>query len=415
MEENLKEMIQTDDDTEIYDYSNNTQPIEDIVKTQDDGILMTTRPTVKSETIIKNEDNVTNIDHSISLVPKYSDVMNMEYEPETEQDLINLTKALNARMDYIQIGTYWMMGRHISSYYDRKGNYGKGTLEKISLEVEIGIDTLRKAIKFAKVYNEEQLKTLLNGTFLLKWNHIAQNLRVEPEIFVGVFKETNSSDEFNRNIMDCKKRMKDADTNASAVTGQSEVSDIEEPSSNEIVIEESIDERTAEAYENQSEPGKEDDVEVEDAEENKVVDASDEIMEPNIMLEDSKAELLKRDQQMKEKENVFNEINSEISLLNDLLEDCKSQLIEKDNSDELEVLNEMLEDFKTELLERDKQKEEDDRIFKEMDKELAEKDVIIERFKEGFKQLTIMVENETSHADLLGMIGGIEFDTIYSM
>jgi hypothetical protein len=133
-------------------------------------------------------------------VPTYNDIMNFNYEPETEQDLINLVKTLNDRITCWTIGTYWIIGNKINSFYERKGNYGKGTLEKISLDVGIGIDTLRKSLKFSRTYNEEQLKTLLNGTFLLKWFHIAQNLTVEPENFIEIYNKTESSGEFNKDI-----------------------------------------------------------------------------------------------------------------------------------------------------------------------------------------------------------------------
>ena len=336
-------------------------------------------PTVKPETDVKNEDNAENSENSAVSVPEYSDVMNLEYEPETEEELIILTKALNARMDYWQIGTYWMIGYKINGYYERKGNYGKGTLEKISLEVGIGIDTLRKALKFARVYDETQVKTLLSGNSYLKWNHIAQNLTVEPERFVEVFKETNSSHEFNRNIMDCKKIMKGECETRGAATNGTEGSESQESANSEIDTEESIAEDIQEGshHSNEREPEPGHTADIENVEEIPAVNYSDEIDE-----------------------------------LNTMLEDCKAQLMKRDNSEEIEVLNEFLEDAKSELMERDKQKQEDERIFKEMDKEITEKDAIIQRLKQGLKQLTSMLENGAGHADLLGMIGGIEFDTI---
>lgn len=383
MLENLQEMIRDDND-EMYDYRNDTQhmEMEEIEQDETDGILRIDTPTVKPETDVKNGDNAENSENSAVSVPEYSDVMNLEYEPETEEELIILTKALNARMDYWQIGTYWMIGYKINGYYERKGNYGKGTLEKISLEVDIGIDTLRKALKFARVYNETQLKILLSGNFYLKWNDIAQNLTVEPEKFVEVFKETNSSHEFNRNIMDCKKIMKGEFETRGAATNGTEGSESEESANSEIDTEESIAENIQEGsqHSNEREPEPGHTADIENVEENPDVSYSDEIDE-----------------------------------LNTMLEDCKSQLIDKDNSEEIEVLNELLEDAKSELMERDKQKHEDERIFDEMNKEIEQKDAIIERLKQGFKQLVIMVENGAGHADLLDMIGGIEFDTICSV
>jgi len=251
MKDNLFEMVK-DSNEEILNTPEHIQNINDIEKDKQNGVLLFETEAVKSETnpetTIRGEDNVPEEDNerdpdiSIVPVPEYSDVMSLDYDPETEEELIDITKALNTRMNLWQVGTYWMMGLKINSFYERKGNYGKGTLEKLSLEVGIGIDTLRKAIKFAKVYNEEQIKTLLNGNFTLQWNHIAQNLTVEPDSFVEVYKETNTSLEFHNRIIDCKKSANSNVNVRSGGTDTNEVSDSDESSDSEIDTEETRDE-----------------------------------------------------------------------------------------------------------------------------------------------------------------------------
>ena len=376
MKDNLFEMVND---------SNDEIPGTVIDEANENNILTFDKPETDNVPAIEKEV----INESTQMIPygKQITIFKEEMQPRTEDALINITKKLYEVATSGLVFSYFHIGSTINSFYQR--GYGGGELKRIAHRTGISLDTLHKAIKFAKQYSQEQLEALLQGHFAISWNHIANNLSVAPDDLIETYKGAESPKTFHDTIMNFKKTKP---RNTAPIRNANEENQVPD----ESILEESEADievgimgvpSTPEAYENQSEPGKEGDVEVEDADENEFIDASDEIMEPNIMLEDSKAELLKRDQQMKE----------------------------KDNSDELEVLNEMLEDFKTELLERDKQKEEDDRIFKEMDKELAEKDVIIERFKEGFKQLTIMVENETSHADLLGMIGGIEFDTIYSM
>ena len=251
MKDNLFEMV-NDSNEEVLNTPEHIQNINDIEKDEQNGVLLFETETVKSETnqetTIRGEDNVPEEDNerdpdiSIVPVPEYSDVMSLDYDPETEEELIDITKALNTRMNLWQVGTYWMMGLKINSFYERKGNYGKGTLEKLSLEVGIGIDTLRKAIKFAKVYNEEQIKTLLNGNFTLQWNHIAQNLTVEPDSFVEVYKETNTSLEFHNRIIDCKKSVNSNVNVRGSGTDTNEVSDSDESSDSEIASEETRDE-----------------------------------------------------------------------------------------------------------------------------------------------------------------------------
>ena len=60
--------------------------------------------------MFQEEDNERDSDISIVPVPEYSDVMSLDYDPETEEELIDITKALNTRMNLWQVGTYWMMG-----------------------------------------------------------------------------------------------------------------------------------------------------------------------------------------------------------------------------------------------------------------------------------------------------------------
>ena len=407
MLENLNEMIQAD--YEEVPESIIDQNIESVSTDQKSGILRIETPSVKEASSNEEPKN-----ENTDIVPYGNQFTFLEddFQPKTEDELITLTGRLHKAATSTIVITYFHIGNAINAYYHKQ--YGSGELQRIADQTGVSLDTLHKSCKFADRYSKEQLEALLNGLFPISWNHIANNLSVEADELVETYKDSDSPKTFHKAIINFKKvRPRRA---VPIIDANDEM-----PGTDESVLEESkadIEDgimrvpSTPETYENRGEPETADDVKVEDAEENKFVGASDEIMELNDMLEDSKAELLKRDKQMKERENVFNEMNSEISLLNDRLEDCKSQLSDKDNPDDIVLLNEMLENCKMEILKRDKQKEEDDRIFKEMDKELAEKDKIVERFKKGFKQLVIMVENGAGHADLLDMISGIEFDTI---
>ena len=251
MQENLFEMV-NDGNEEVLNTPDANQHIEGIEKDSRDGVLVFETETVKSETNpetticgednVPEEDNERNSESALVTTPEYSDVMFLDYEPETEEELIDVTKALNTRMNLWQVGTYWMIGKKINSFYERKGNYGKGTLERIAVDVGIGIDTLRKAKKFSLIFDEEQLKTLMSGHFTLQWNHIAQNLTVEPESFVEVFRETNTSLEFHNRIIDCKKSVNSSVNVRGDRTGQTEVAEPEQSSGNEIENEASISE-----------------------------------------------------------------------------------------------------------------------------------------------------------------------------
>ena len=306
MQDNLIEMV-NDGTEEMLNTSGETKHIGDNEKDDRNGVLVFEEQTVKPETQTIEETNKKTSESALVTTPEYSDVMLLDYEPETEEELIDVTKALNARMTFWQIGTYWMIGCKINGYYARKGNYGKGTLERIALDIGIGIDTLRKILKFARVYNESQLKTLLDGPFLLRWNHIAQNLTLEAESFVEAFKETTTPGEFHRKIMDCKKVLKGEVETQGAATNGNELSDsetdTEESRDEDIQISQHPDEREPEPVHT---------ADIEDAEEIPPFDNSEEIEVLNDMLEDAKTEIEEKDKLIQNQNTQIEELSTRI-------------------------------------------------------------------------------------------------------
>ena len=319
MQDNLFEMV-NDGNEEVLNTPEHIQNSNDVEKGEQDGVLVFETEAVKSETNpettirgkdnVPEEDNERNPDISIVPVPEYSDVMSLEYEPETEEELIDITKALNTRMNLWQVGTYWMIGRKINSFYERKGNYGKGTLERIAVDVGIGIDTLRKAKKFSLIFDEEQLKTLMSGHFTLQWNHIAQNLTVEPDSFVEVYRETNTSLEFHNRIIDCKKNVNSNVNTRGGGTDTNEVSDSDESSDSEIDTEETRDQV--------------------------VIDESGEhiLNEYDIPVEAEEPE--RNDENIDIPETPSRNLSEEMSILNGLLQSAKVELSEKGQLNEIQ-------------------------------------------------------------------------------
>ena len=385
MEENLNKMI--DVDYEEVPEAIIDQDIDDIHTNQESGILTIENPPMK-ETLINAETvNEEPKNENTQVVPYGNQFTFLEddFQPKTEDELITLTGRLHKAATSTLVITYFHIGNAINAYYHKQ--YGSGELQRIADRTGVHLDTLHKACKFADRYSREQLEALLNGLFPISWNHIANNLSVEADELVETYTISDSPKTFHDSIRKFKKikpRRAVPIIDGNDETPGTDVSVLEE---SEADIEDGIMRvpSTPETYENRGEPETADDVKVEDAEENKFVGASDEIMELNDMLEDSKAELLKRDKQMKERENVFNEMNSEISLLSDLLEDFKAEAFEKDK--QIERQNETI----------------------------AETNAMISKLREGFKELVIMVENGAGHADLLDMIRAIGFDTICSV
>ena len=378
MQENLREMIQAD--YHEMPEANIGQDIDDIHTDQESGILRIENPPMK-ETLINAETvNEETKNENTDIVPYGNQFTFLEddFQPKTEDELITLTGRLHKAATSGLVISYWHIGNSIASFYHKK--YGSGELQRIADQTGVSLDTLHKACKFADRYSKEQLEALLNGLFPISWNHIANNLSVEAGELVETYNDSDSPKTFHDAIRKFKKikpRRAVPIIDANDEMSGTDVSVLEE---SEADIEDGIMRvpSNQEAYENRGEPETADDVKVEDAEENKFVGPSDEIMELNDMLEDSKAELLKRDKQMKERENVFNEMNSEISLLSDLLEDFKAEAFEKDK--QIERQNETI----------------------------AETNAMISKLREGFKELVIMVENGAGHADLLDMIRAID-------
>ena len=130
------------------------------------------------------------------------EILDSNYQPETEQALIDYVMSQNNKLEIANIFVKWEIGRSINSFY--KGKYGTRELEKISKETGIGRDNLNKMIKFAEQYTQEQLKALIKGSFAISWNGIAQNLAIKPEKLIEVYEKAGTISEFHKGIMNCK-------------------------------------------------------------------------------------------------------------------------------------------------------------------------------------------------------------------
>ncbi len=152
----------------------------------------------------KRDDLVTGIIASEApIIPtKMSEIPDSNYQPENEQALIDYVVSQNNKLEVATIFVKWEIGRSIKSFY--KGKYGARELEKIAVATGIGRDNLNKMIKFAEQYTLEQLKTLIEGSFALPWNGIAQNLAIKAEKLIEVYEKAGNVSEFHNGIMKLK-------------------------------------------------------------------------------------------------------------------------------------------------------------------------------------------------------------------
>ena len=163
----------------------------------------------------------------------------------TENDLIAEIREMNRLLNLSTIMIYWQMGQMINAFY--QGKYGSNELQRIANGTEVGKDTLTKACKFARMYSHDQLDALLKGKFHLSWFQVANNLSVNPQQLIEVYREVQSPAEFHNGIM----RLKDpAERRGKAVREAEPAQLCEEPVG---IIEESVarddDSPPAEVYE----------------------------------------------------------------------------------------------------------------------------------------------------------------------
>ena len=175
--------------------------------------------TIKSETLFDFEDidfdpNYTMpdkkadlatglISSEASLIPiKMPEIPDSNYQPETEEALIDYVASQNNKLEVATIFVKWEIGRSIKSFY--QGKYGARELEKIAQATGIGRDNLNKMIKFAEQYSLEQLNALIKGKFALSWNGILQNLTVNPDVLIKVYESVNDISAFHKAIISFK-------------------------------------------------------------------------------------------------------------------------------------------------------------------------------------------------------------------
>lgn len=155
------------------------------------------------------------------------DIPDIQYQPETEQALIDYVMHQNSKIEVATICVKWEIGRSINSFY--QGKYGSHELEKIARATGIGRDNLNKMIRFAEQYTHEQLITLINGEYSLSWNGISQNLSIKPEKLIEVYEASSSISEFHNGIMKFKNPMEVRGKSKKPKNDDRKTMDVEQP------------------------------------------------------------------------------------------------------------------------------------------------------------------------------------------
>ena len=130
--------------------------------------------------------------------PESAAEITLNFEPQTEQELIEYAKWLKTREYQSVVKLRWYLGHKIDGCGDSV--YGQDTAGRIAEEVGCSKSTVQKSLKFAKGYSSEQLASLLNGSFSLSWRDIAQNLSVPTEDFLRTYRDSRNPEQFRNAV-----------------------------------------------------------------------------------------------------------------------------------------------------------------------------------------------------------------------
>ena len=272
-----------------------------------DGILTFDKP--EPDNIPPIEKEV--INESTQMVPYGNQITILEEElqPKTEDELISITDKLYKAATSGLVITYYHIGNTIDSFYQK--SYGSGELKRIASRTGISLDTLHKAIRFAKKYSQEHLEVLLQGHFAISWNHIANNLSVAPDDLIETYKEAENPKTFHDAISNFKKlnARNNRPTNEDRDRADSVESNSEGP--------QTLSEREPEPIHT---------ADMENAEEIPPFDNSEEIEVLNDMLEDAKIEIETKDSLIQNQNAQIEELNVRIKDKDWIIEAMKGEV-----------------------------------------------------------------------------------------
>lgn len=122
----------------------------------------------------------------------------LNFEPQNEDQLIEYAKWLKSRENQSVIKLRWFLGKKIEQSGETV--YGENTAGRIAEEVGYSKSTVQKSLKFARVYSNGQLTSLLDGRFLLSWRDIALNLSISPVDFLRIYHDSEDLEQFRNAV-----------------------------------------------------------------------------------------------------------------------------------------------------------------------------------------------------------------------
>ena len=121
-----------------------------------------------------------------------------------KKNIIKKGKELQREIDGPPLEKYYDFGALIIQI--PKNREVTKTKEEIAKQTGLSLDTINKAARFARNYDQESYRALMDDVkFTIPWRQVANNLSVDPDKFIEMAKGTADSGELNYALFQWKK------------------------------------------------------------------------------------------------------------------------------------------------------------------------------------------------------------------
>jgi hypothetical protein len=115
---------------------------------------------------------------------------------------VEITNIKN-RLENSKLAAYHAIGTKIKGFYDKI--YGKNEMARIAKSIDLPKSTVYKIVQLAEKYNWEDIEEISEGAFQLSWHRLRDNLSLQKEEVLSVYRASHNVAEFNRKIKQIKR------------------------------------------------------------------------------------------------------------------------------------------------------------------------------------------------------------------
>jgi hypothetical protein len=125
---------------------------------------------------------------------------------ETEEELIREIKNIKDNLENSKLSTYHAVGTKIKGFYGK--NYGKNEMAKIARFIDLSTSTVYKIVQFADKYCWQDVEEISAGAFQLSWHRLRDNLSLQKEEVLRVYRASHNMAEFKRKAIQLRRTLK---------------------------------------------------------------------------------------------------------------------------------------------------------------------------------------------------------------